>query len=87
MKYACTTKTVTTSRSVLDIDVPQALTGAEDAIDKAVYETVRKKGPLPLTDATVITTVETIVEIVRGDKRIFPRERKVPKVKDVEEKR
>ena len=81
MKYAVTTKTITTSRAVLDIDVPQALTGAEDAIDKAVYATVCGGGTFPLTDETVITTEQKIISVVRGDKRIFPRERKAPKAK------
>jgi len=76
MKYAVTTKTITTARSVLDIEVPESLIGSEVAFDRAVYANVRRGAELPTEDETVITTKTTIIEVVRGDKRIYPQPRK-----------
>ena len=74
MKYKVITRTVETKEGELDFPIPSGLTG-EDIYDRTVHDQA-KAGTLIASMNSTLDSKSTILEVWRGDLRIFPRVKK-----------
>ena len=75
--YEVRVKTVTERSFNLSVDIPEILSGNLDTIDKVMHER-SAKGSIQLEelpeDGKIIEETTKVVEVYRGQKRVFPRE-------------
>jgi len=74
VKYKVITRTVETKEGELDFPIPSGLTG-EDIYDRTVHDQA-KAGTLIASMNSTLDSKSTILEVWRGDLRIFPRVKK-----------
>ena len=75
MQYRVVTKTTTTTESEVDLSVPEVLAASDDVYDRAVHAQA-KAGTLVAAGGRNLNSETTILEVWRGDLRIFPRVKK-----------